>query len=37
MEEQHTLPQQSHWMLDNGRCVVVRGKVQNKMSEILAL
>lgn len=27
----------SHWILDNGRCVVVRGKFQNKMSEMLAL
>lgn len=37
MEEERTLSEPGHWMLDNGCCVVARGKFQNKTSEMLAL
>lgn len=37
MEQQHKSPHQSRCRTHNGRCVVARGKFENKTSEIAAL
>lgn len=36
MEQEHKSSHQSHCGMHNGHCVVVRGKDENKMSEIVA-